>query len=202
MGNQHRQQLIQYQVIIEYRQREEDCDNTAAITVMMHASGTFCTDFLPLKYARTIDDEYIDLVLTHRVPYDITKGLFCKNSESVPSSSAAFDVPGTPLLLVSNQKWNGKSMAKGVVFVERQVRLDKYLFEEERNKDKLIHIQIQNKTRWPFLLLLCNQRIRFREPIEFPAKTHSNTPRNCLAWLITNKGLKNIVDALPYAVIV
>jgi hypothetical protein len=93
-------------------------------------------------------------------------------------------------------------MAKGVVFVERQVQVQKYIKENPHNNDKLIDIQRQKRYIWPVLLLLCNLRIRFQEPIEFPTNTHSTGPRNSLAWLITNKGLKDVADALPLAVVV
>lgn len=182
-----------------YSEKLKDCDNTR-ISVMMNAGETFC--ILPLKYGRTLNDEYIDLVLTRRDPCDHIKGLFCKNSESVCSFFAALNKPGTPLLLVSNQKQSGKSMAKGVVFVERQVLVQHYISEHPDNDEKLMDIQRQKQRKWPVLLLLCDLRICFREPIEFPSKTHSEQPRNSLAWLITNLGLKDVADALAFAVVV
>ena len=88
----------------------------------------------------------------------------------------------------SDKKQTGKSMAKGVVFVERQVQVQKYINEHPHNNDKLIDIQRQKRYIWPVLLLLCNLRIRFQEPIEFPTNTHSTGPaRNSLAWLITTE---------------
>lgn len=162
-----------------------------------------CERFCKLTYARTLNDEYIDLALTRRDPYDGTKGLFCKNSESICAMSRVFESPGIPLLLVSNQKKAGKSMAKGIVFVERQVYLQDYLDEDMNNIHKLIDIQILKKRAWPVLLLLSDFRLLFQEPIEFP-KTHSKEKeiRNSLVWSISNLGLKAISEALPLAVIV